>query len=336
MRVLLFQLDGKLPNIALMRIAAYHRELGDDITFRNAPTLDSLEPQFGDDFDFVYASAIFTRSAYLAARVSEVYRGRSVVGGTGVDEKLTLESIGIETTRQDYSIYPHFENSIGFSQRGCRLRCSFCIVWRKEPVLKSECSIYEIWRGEPHHRNLIILDNDFFGQPGWQEKIEEIRRGDFKVSFTQGINARMLNDETAAAIASIKYYDDSFRNRRIYTAWDNRKDENRLFAGLDALVRHGVKPDQIMVFMLMGYDHKTKGPRANVTRDDLYRHQKLREYGCRPYPMPFIRSRELVGFQRFVVGAYDKRVSWQAWRAANYQPANLGFDTEQMSLPLQA
>ena len=33
MKALLFQLDGKLPNIALMRIAAHHRALGHEVDF---------------------------------------------------------------------------------------------------------------------------------------------------------------------------------------------------------------------------------------------------------------------------------------------------------------
>jgi hypothetical protein len=32
----------------------------------------------------------------------------------------------------------------------------------------------------------------------------------------------------------------------------------------------------------------------------------------------------LVGFQRWIVGAYDKRVSWREWMAAGYRPENLG------------
>jgi len=33
---------------------------------------------------------------------------------------------------------------------------------------------------------------------------------------------------------------------------------------------------------------------------------------------------KLFGFQRWVVAAYDKRVPWAEWRAANYQPRQLG------------
>ena len=38
---------------------------------------------------------------------------------------------------------------------------------------------------------------------------------------------RLLDDEAAAALASIALYDDSFTRRRLYTAWDNLGDEER-------------------------------------------------------------------------------------------------------------
>jgi hypothetical protein len=238
-------------------------------------------------------------------------RPDAVVGGTGWDTKLTLEHVGISTLEQDYSIYPDFTASIGFTQRGCRLKCPFCKVPEKEGAVRPERTVAQLWRGEPYPKHLLLLDNDFFGQEGWRDLIEEMRAGDFAVSFNQGINARMLNDETAAAIASVRYYDDDFKARRIYTAWDNRKDERRLFDGLNALVRHGVKPDHIMVYMLIGY-----WPGETLEGWE-YRRARLREFGARPYPMPFERTPEAVGFQRWVVGAYDsvsrgRRGSWRS------------------------
>jgi len=37
----------------------------------------------------------------------------------------------------------------------------------------------------------------------------------------------------------VLWYDDDFKRRRLHTAWDNLKDEERLFAGLEALTRRG-------------------------------------------------------------------------------------------------
>lgn len=304
MRVLLLQLDGKLPNVALMRIAAHHRAHGDSVEFRNARTVGAVERQLWDLHDRVYASLIFTSTRPVAEQLQRVRPG-AIIGGTGWDLSTTLEQHGVSTTKQDYSLYPKFRASIGFTQRGCRLRCGFCVVPKKEGAVRPEQRINELWRGDPWPRDLLLLDNDFFGLPAWRDRIEEIRAGNFRVSFSQGINARMLDDETAAAIASVRYYDDNFKARRIYTAWDNAKDEHRLFEGLEALKRHGVRPQQIMVYMLIGYQ-------PGETHDERdHRRRKLREWGARPYPMPFIRTPELVAFQRWVLGrGTDKTIPW--------------------------
>lgn len=313
MKALLFQLDGKVPNIALMRIAAHHRSRGDSVEFR---WTGDPRRELWDTPDVVYGSSIFEKTKPTVDRLRSEFP-HAFVGGTGVRVDSTLEEIGISTLDQDYSLYPKWRQSIGFSQRGCRLRCSFCVVPRKEGAMRPEKTIAEIWRGDPWPRELILLDNDFFGQPHWRERIAEIRDGNFKVSFNQGINVRFITDEAAEAIASINYRDDSMKVKRIYTAWDNRKDEDQLFAGLNRLVRYGIKPDHIMVYMLIGY-----WP-GETAADWVYRQGKLREFGCRPYPMPYVRTREAVGFQRWVVGAYDKRITWIDWIKAKYQPTNL-------------
>lgn len=315
MNVLVFQLDGKIPNIALMRIAAHHRAKGDSLHFR---WTGSPAKELWDTPDVVYGSAIFDKSAASVAMLREAYPD-AIIGGTGVRVESSLEEGGITTLEQDYSLYPKWRQSIGFTQRGCRLKCGFCVVPRKEGAMRPERTIYDIWRGDPWPRELILLDNDFFGQPEWRLRVEEIRSGGFKVSFNQGINIRFITDEAAEAIASLNYRDDSMHTKRIYTAWDNAKDEQRVFDGLTRLVKYGIKPDHIMVYMLIGY-----WP-GETEQDRLYRQQKLREFGCRPYPMPFVRTPELVGFQRWIIGAYDKRIKWDDWKAARYEPRNLSF-----------
>lgn len=326
MTALLFHLDGKMPNLALMRLSAHLKEQGAEVVFRRTGQPERTLWELDQAPDQVYASTIFQATKPAVLRLQRAYPG-AIIGGTGYDIAKTLESVGVSTRALDYSLYPDFRPSIGFTQRGCRLRCSFCVVPAKEGRVREEQTIAEIWRGEPYPREVVLLDNDFFGQAHWRDRIRELQEGKFKVSFNQGINARCLTEEAAEAIASVLYYDDGFTTRRIYTAWDNLKDEQRLFEGLGRLVKYGVKPDHIMVYMLIGY-----WP-GESEEDRLHRQRKLREFGCRPYPMPFVRTPELVGFQRWVVAAYDKRIPWQEWRRARYQPCNLGFEnTAQMDL----
>lgn len=327
MRSLLLQLDGKTPNLALMRLAGWHRSQGDDVELRVAPTVRSVRPFMWDlPWDRVYASLIFERTRPVAQEVQRIYQ-QAVIGGTGWDLTTTLEQFGVpQSVRPDYSDYPDYPHSIGFTQRGCRLSCSFCVVPRKEGRVQAVASVDDIWRGEPWPRHLLLLDNDFFGQKDWQRIIDEINAGGFKVCWNQGFNVRLIGDEEAAAIAGTRYYDDQFKTRRLYTAWDSRKDESRLFRNLESLVRYGVKPDQILVYMLIGYDHEARQARPTLTADDFHRHQRLRQFGCRPYPMPYVRTPATRGFQRWIVGAYDKRVPWSDWVRAGYEPRNLNME----------
>lgn len=317
MKALLYHLDGRLPNIALMRISAHHRALGHEVELRRG----NPQPWLWDDPpDYVYGSAIFQATRPVAERL-KTYYPEAMIGGTGVDVPplivSNLSTANVTTLDQDYSIYPDFRQSIGFSQRGCRLRCEFCVVPQKEGRVKPEQPISGIWRGDPWPREVVLLDNDFFGNPEWRDRVTELRDGKFKVSFTQGINARCITDEAAEAIASLDYRNDAMDTKRIYTAWDNRDDEERLFSGLRKLTSAGIKPDYIMVYMLIGY-----WP-GETAQDRDYRRQKLRDFGARPYPMPFVRNRELVGFQRWVIGAYDKRISWKEWSEASFRPEKL-------------
>lgn len=308
-----------------MRVAAHHRSLGDEIELRWTHNSD---PQLWDaGTETVYASTIFERTRPHAEHLLTQWPDAHV-GGTGWDVASSLEEVGIETLDQDYSLYPKWRQSIGFTQRGCRLRCKFCVVPRKEGAIRFEKTIAQIWRGDPWPRELLLLDNDFFGQEAWRDRIAEIHEGHFAVSFCQGINARFLTEDAAQAIGSIDYRDDQMRVKRMYTAWDNLKDEHRLFDGLQRLVKHGVRAAHIMVYMLIGY-----WP-GETMEENLYRARKLREFGAFPYPMPFVRTRELVGFQRWIIGAYDKRVPWEDWKRGGYRPERLGLVDDEVALKL--
>ena len=324
--VRLLQIDGKIPNLALMRLSAFFKGRSREVIFHRADSLESVAPDRFGISDGIFASAIFSRSKPVVDRLMEG-RPDAIVGGTGVDvpplKVSKLENWNIPQDL-DYSIYPNFRQSIGFTQRGCRLNCSFCVVPQKEGKVKAEKTIAQIWRGDPWPRELLLLDNDFFGQPQWRDRIAEIRDGKFKVSFNQGINARCITDEAAEAIASVNYRDDQMKDKRIYTAWDNRSDEERLFAGLNRLVKYGVKPDHIMVYMLCGY-----WP-GETQEDREYRRKRLRDFGARPFPMVYgpNATPELRGFQRWVIRRADvgkNACSWEDFVAANYRPEKVGM-----------
>jgi hypothetical protein len=279
-RVRLTQIDGKLPNLALMKIARHHRARGDEIVFTKRIRRDMLE----GDYSAVYGSAIFAFSADRVVEFRESFPN-AIVGGTWnlLDNTTVEQVLGSQNEQLDYSIYSDFDGSIGFTQRGCRLKCGFCVVPKKEGRPRAVNTIASIWRGSPYPRHLHLLDNDFFGQPRdqWEARIDEIRSGGFKVCLNQGINIRMVDAAAAKALASITLRDDQFKTRRLYTAWDNVGDEARFFAGVNLLDDAGVPPPCLLVYMLIGYDKRETWERV------LYRFQKMTARGIRPYPMVY-------------------------------------------------
>ena len=320
MDIRLTHLDGGLPNLALMKLAHWHKERGDTVHLVRGADRQLFEP----DYDVVYGSVIFTANRALAERLVSTWPA-AIVGGTGLWAKAspipnalvddigkTVEQtvIGGEYEHYDYSIYPAYPWSLGFTARGCRLKCGFCVVPQKEGKPRAVNSLYDIWRpGTP--RNVVLLDNDFFGQPAeqWRARVEEILSGGFKVSFNQGINVRLIDDTAAYWLARLPYYDDQFKTRRLYTAWDNLKDERIFFEGVDRLERAGVPPQHLMVYMLVGYDPKETWERI------FYRFDRMVERGIRPYPMVYNNARaDLKRFQRWVVRRYYEFVPWEDYQ----------------------
>lgn len=318
MNVRITQLDGSLPNLALMRISAFHKRRGDSVYFTFATRPDLFET----GYDRVYGSCIFK---FNQQRVAELraYFPDAIIGGSGVEDydlvklgetkQITVEDVlGDPAEELDYSLYPAFDASIGFTQRGCRLSCGFCIVPRKEGKNRSVKSISEIWRGPSHPKKIHLLDNDFFGQyPATMRlKCDEIITGKFKVCFSQGINVRLINPAACAELKNIEYRNTTFQKRMLYTAWDNLRDEKIFFGGVEMLKEiAGIPPSHLMAYMLVGYDPEETWDRI------WYRFHKMTDLGILPYPMVFDRTRaDLLCFARWVKTGLYRIVKWDEYK----------------------
>lgn len=104
MHVLLIQVDGKLPNLALMKLAHWYRSQGNTVTLIRRRRRDL----FDHFYDKVYASAIFSDSEKFFPQISSDWPN-AIFGGTGTTNRLTVESIiGRDYEHYDYQDYPHF------------------------------------------------------------------------------------------------------------------------------------------------------------------------------------------------------------------------------------
>jgi hypothetical protein len=334
MIVRIVQIDGALPNIALMKLAHWHRAQGDTVylTRQIHPTLFEPTP------DRVYASAIFEFSADRLRLFSHEYPD-AIIGGSATSDPLTVEqALGVSRYEHyDYSDFPEFDASIGYTQRGCRMSgpkspCrKFCIVPDKEGFPKAENTIAELWRGAPWPKKIHLLDNDFFGGPQWRERIQEIRDGGYRVCFSQGINTRLINTEAAEALASVQYRNTKFNERKLYTAWDNIGDESVFFRGVDTLERAGVPSKHLMAYMLIGCDPAETWGRI------WHRFNRMVERGIEPYPMVYQKARarkDLVCFQRWVITGLYRIVPWGEYeRETKSAESFAAWQTEQVANP---
>jgi hypothetical protein len=106
-------------------------------------------------YEKVYGSAIFKFTQERLMRFQRQWPD-AVVGGTGTPFVGTVEELTGEAEYEhyDYTDYPDFDASLGFTQRGCRLKCKFCVVPAKEGKNRSLNTIRAIWRGEPWPKKL--------------------------------------------------------------------------------------------------------------------------------------------------------------------------------------
>lgn len=301
--------DGALPNLALMRLAAHYRSRGEEVRLVRGRGRSLWDPP-GE----VLGSSVFGFSAAKRAAMEREW-GPVQWGGTGVRVESNLSeidpSVDWEAVRPDYSDYPEFSASIGFTQRGCRLSCKFCVVPKKEGKPRPVSTVGEIWRGEPWPKNILLLDNDFFGQPvdEWRARMDEISGGGFRVCFAQGINIRQVDSSAARALAAVEYRDTKFKERRLYSAWDNMGDEGVFKAGVKLLAEAGIPPKHLMVYMLIGFVKDETWERI------LHRFNEIVALGCDPYPMVYNNQRkDLKAFQRWAVTHLYKSVPWEKYR----------------------
>lgn len=258
MRIGIAQIDGKWPNLALMKLSAWHKAQGDQVSIANG-----LER-----YDIVYASKVFD---YTPDWDSYPVADRIIRGGTGFDMTVELPD-EIEHIMPDYGLF-NVKRAMGFTSRGCIRKCNFCIVSRKEGGIRRHAPISEFWSGQ---REVCLMDNNLTAAPEvLAEDCAFIRDHKLIADFHQGLDARLMTDAMAREIASVKHAG------RIHFAWDSMAIEKPVLRGLEIMAQQ-VNSHRLTVYVLIGFD--------TTPEEDLYRVLKLEDLGYESFVMPFNKS----------------------------------------------
>ena len=193
MKIALVDVDGhNFPNLALMKLAAWHKAGGDSVAW--------YDPLFSRP-DRIYASKVFTFTPDFqdyAAGDPEPIRG-----GTGYDPNVKLPD-EVEQMIPDYSLYSDFSAALGFLTRGCIRNCPWCIVPKKEGLLREVDDIERVAAGR---KDVVLLDNNFLAadEEFVREQLEKAARLKIRIDFNQGLDARLVTPENAKLLSARRW-----------------------------------------------------------------------------------------------------------------------------------
>lgn len=280
MKVGLIDVDGhNFPNLALMKLSAWHKAHGDDVEWWHGFA----------HYDRVYMSKVFdetyTPDAFDPPNADEIIRG-----GTGYDLHNVLPN-EVEHICPDYSLYPKLteDTAYGFLTRGCPRGCPFCIVAEKEGrASRMVADLSEWWSGQ---KNIKLLDPNLLACQSHMDLLDQLSKSKAWVDFTQGLDARLLTTDNIEAINRVKA-------KNIHFAWDKIDETDAVMRGLELYKRYAnrkVNGAFAAVYVLTNYNTDFKF--------DEFRVETLRRMGFDPYVMIYDKPNaptRLRKYQRYV------------------------------------
>lgn len=262
MKIGLIDVDGhKFPNLALMKISAYHKMRGDEVEWAFPMAT----------YDIVYQSKVFddTYSPDIdwTPQAAQIIKGGT---GYGLDNRLPDE---IEHIYPDYDLYPELtkDKAYGFLTRGCFRHCNFCVVGDKEGLKSVKVAdLSEFWRGQKY---IKLLDPNLLACREHKELLGQLAASRAYVDFTQGLDIRLTNPDNISLINNVRLKD-------IHFAWDNPRDDlEKYFQQFAKMTTHKPHGSYGTVYVLTNFGTTLGG--------DLYRIYTLRDLGYDPYVMVY-------------------------------------------------
>lgn len=297
------------PNLALLKISGYCKSFGHNVRLIQSYDEVAKDGQINYlDFDLLVMSRVFKFTKVPDIIYLMIKQGFIAYGGTGFFEiNGPVLPKAVEHFKPDYTLYndyiewktggdekkkkrdwdDYISYSIGFTTRGCIRHCDFCVnrlsngvtYWSpvKEFLEESRPKIYlwddNIMAAPPRVFKLVMDDLQATGKP---------------FQFRQGMDIRLMTEEKAKLLCSVKYYGDyifAFDHYRMDDPKEKKQVEQTL-RGLNVWTKYCTKETKL--YVLVAFDSQDE----KDIEGTLYRIKTLMEYGCLPYIMRFEKYKE--------------------------------------------
>jgi hypothetical protein len=276
------------PNLALMKISAYHKSIGDTVELIE----DYKDTKF---YKKIYVSKVFS----FTNVPKKIFKSKKyVLGGTGLPEYDKPLNLDIEHTKPDYDLYHDYvknriqsgikkENyykdyinySIGFVTRGCFRKCDFCVNKKYDrAVIHSPVDEF-LDEDKPY---IYLWDDNFLAFSGWRAVLEDLIATNKPFQFRQGLDIRLMTESKAKILSKVKYHGD------FIFAFDHIEDAVLIQKKLKIWKKHVRKTTKL--YVLVAYDSTDIIDIENAFK----RIKILMKHGCLPYIMRYEKYKESI------------------------------------------
>ena len=266
----------KFPNLALMRLSAYHKAQGDTVEWWWSDFIH---------YEKIYMSKIFS-DTYSPDMDAPLNADEVIKGGTGycislgADGKEHFDQSKnvplppqVEKMFPDISIYPMFDFAVSMTSRGCPRGCAFCVVAAKEGrCSRKVADVSDFWNGQ---KEIKVLDPNITACREKRDLMRQYRETGAWIDWTQGADIRLVDEADIDDMNHMKM-------GTVHFAWgnpnDNLADKFRLFSEKYKVKDYRRKT----VYCLTNFEDVST--QEHIDRA-LYRVYTLRDLGYTPYIM---------------------------------------------------
>lgn len=288
----LFDVDSKIPNLALMKLSAYYKKKNYQVEF--------YSPLFHNEYKIIVASKIFKyphpNDAYI--------RKDMIKGGPGFDIYIKLDN-KIDHIYPDYDLY-HCNYAMGYITKGCPRSCEWCIVPKMEGNIHKFAELEEFCKDQEKVR---LLDNNILAYKHHIEELKKLIDSEKRIDFNQGLDIRLITYKNAKLLNEIPRW----KGLRLRFAFDNPNLRKIIDKKLKILNEVGISNGTIQFYVLIGFN--------TTHQENLMRIQFLQEKRIDIFVMPFNKLDPYQrAFTRWVNRHFYKYETWDYYLSTKTIP----------------